>query len=252
MDAITFKNIFYRGRVVFEDELIRHYHTEELLVYYSGNFLQFKRMPRIDEWLRAFEYLREFHVKNGQNHVKFLFPENEEIPVELLHTMKSSGFDIGFVELYVIEPRKFPLAPVTAKINVQKVTEENWQDFAQLNFEVDSKFGEAFAIGKRDMHERNLNDERFLQLIAYYDNVPAGTVDIIIGKNTAEIDGLVVLDSYQKKGIGTQLQQFVMNEFSDKTVILVADGEDTPREMYKKQNYQYRGKKYEALKVFSD
>lgn len=252
MDAITFKNIFYRGRVVFEDELIRHYHTAELLVYYDGNFLQFKRMPRIDEWLRAFEYLREFHVKNGQSHVKFLFPENESIPEELLHTMKSSGFDIGFVELYAIVPSDFPVVPVNPRINIQKVTEENWHDFAQLNFEVDSKFGESFAKGKKAMHERNLMDERFLQLIAYYDNKPAGTVDVIIGKNTAEIDGLVVLDSYQKKGIGTKLQQFVMNELSDKTVILVADGEDTPKEMYKKQNYQYLGKKYEAVKVFSD
>lgn len=252
MDAITFKNIFYRGRVVFEDELIKHYHTEELLVYYSGNFLQFKRMPRIDEWLRAFEYLREFHVKNGQNHVKFLFPENEDLPEELLHTMQSSGFDIGFLELYAIDPSEYPVAPVNSIINVQKVTEENWHDFAQLNFDIDSKFGEAFAFGKRDMHKRNFMDERFLQLIAYYDNKPAGIVDIIIGKNTAEIDGLVVLDSYQKKGIGRQLQQFVMNEFRDKTVILVADGEDTPREMYMKQNYRYLGKKYEAIKVFAE
>lgn len=41
-----------------------------------------------------------------------------------------------------------------------------------------------------------------------------------------------------------------MNQFFDKTVILVADGEDTPREMYRKQHYQYLGFKYVVMKIF--
>lgn len=43
-----------------------------------------------------------------------------------------------------------------------------------------------------------------------------------------------------------------MESFPEKTVILVADGEDTPREMYKKQNYQYHGFRYETQKVYQD
>jgi len=43
---------------------------------------------------------------------------------------------------------------------------------------------------------------------------------------------------------GLEFQKFVMEQFSDKTIILVADGEDTPREIYRRQNYQYYRFKY--------
>ncbi|WP_264196134.1 hypothetical protein [Metabacillus niabensis] len=43
-----------------------------------------------------------------------------------------------------------------------------------------------------------------------------------------------------------------MESFPEKIVILVADGEDAPREMYKKQNYNYHGFIYETQKVYQD
>lgn len=43
-----------------------------------------------------------------------------------------------------------------------------------------------------------------------------------------------------------------MDSFPKRVVVLVADGEDTPKEMYKKQNYQYYGLKYEAQKIYHD
>ncbi len=38
----------------------------------------------------------------------------------------------------------------------------------------------------------------------------------------------------------------------NKTIILVADGEDTPREMYVGQNYQYYGFKYQFQNVYEN
>ena len=88
--------------------------------------------------------------------------------------------------------------------------------------------------------------------MAFYKGSPAGYVDVIISNETVEIDNLTVDESFQKKGIGSRLQKFVMESFPEKIVILVADGEDTPREMYKKQNYQYHGFKYETQKIYQD
>ncbi|MGA5689718.1 GNAT family N-acetyltransferase [Cytobacillus pseudoceanisediminis] len=73
---------------------------------------------------------------------------------------------------------------------------------------------------------------------------------MIIKEYTAEIDGLMVHEDFQKKGIGRRLQKSVMDQFKDKTIILVADGEDTPKEMYRRQNYQYLGKQYNLLKIY--
>ncbi|MGG0718560.1 GNAT family N-acetyltransferase [Robertmurraya massiliosenegalensis] len=245
-----FEDIFYRGKIVFENELMKHYHTAEMLLLYDGNFLQFKRMPTLHECEQSVDYLREFHQKNGQEHVKLLFPQDERIPEEIEHYLMSSGFGIGYMEMYRILPSQFVKVDKKPSVVVQKVTEANWAQFLKLSFEIDAEISEEFAEHKRVIHEQNWNDPKFLQLLAYFEGKPVGTVDVILKKETAEIDGLVVLPSYRNKGIGSQIQQFVMEECADKQVILVADGEDTPKEMYKKQNYQYEGFKYEALMLF--
>lgn len=37
-----------------------------------------------------------------------------------------------------------------------------------------------------------------------------------------------------------------MKKFADKQIFLMADGDDTPREMYQKQNYMLQGLQYQA------
>lgn len=251
MSLITFKHIYYRGQIVHENDLYLHKHTVEMLLLYDGNFLQFKRMPSLEELQGAETYLRDYHAKKGQDHVKLLFPENETIPTNIVEYLKESGYDIGCMELYAIQPNQFPSISSVSDIVVKKVTEETLNELYELRYEMDSEISERFASQKRYLHEQNFSNDQFLQIIAYYDNKAVGTVDVIIGEHTAEIDGLIVLESHQKKGIGSQIQKFVMEEFKDKTVILIADGEDTPKVMYKKQNYEYQGLKYEALKIFN-
>lgn len=112
------------------------------------------------------------------------------------------------------------------------------------------QFGKEFANQKVWMYKYNFADENIMQVIAFYKGAPAGSVEIIISDGSIEIDNLSVLESFQRKGIGSRLQRFAMDQFPGKTVILVADGEDTPREMYQKQNYQYQGFKYEVQKVY--
>jgi len=45
------------------------------------------------------------------------------------------------------------------------------------------------------------------------------------------------------------LQQFVWNRAGERPVILVADGNDTAREMYQKQGYKKISERYEFLKA---
>src|SRR5690606_20488073 len=103
---------------------------------------------------------------------------------------------------------------------------------------------------KKAQHLRNYRDKSIQQFIAFYKGKAAGSVDVIIKERTAEIDGLMVHEELQKKGIGSRLQKSVMDQFKDRTIILVADGDDTPKEMYRRQNYLYLGKQYNLLKVY--
>lgn len=252
MKNITFENIYVVGQVVFENNQYKHIHYPEMLLRYDSNFIEFKISPSLSEFKSAEIYLRNYHLKNGQNHVKFYFPPNKKLAEELVAYMKDSGYSIGFLELYAIQPKQFPLVADNPDVEVQVVTDKNLETFLELQYKHDLELGSEFANQKRELAKRNFEDPSIQQLLAFYKGVPAGSVDVIISKETAEIDGLVVDEDFQKKGIGSRLQKFVMEKYTNKTIILVADGEDTPREMYRKQNYEYLGFKYHSHKIFEN
>jgi len=189
-------------------------------------------------------------MKRGQNHVKFSFPANIKPTEELPAYLSDLGYETGFLELYAILSKDFPSVRNNPDIDIQVVTDSTLEIYLDLQYKHDLEFGHEFAKQKADLIKRQFTDEDILQVLAFYKGSPAGYVDVIISNETAEIDNLTVDESFQNKGIGSRLQEFVMGSFPEKVVILVADGEDTPREMYKKQNYQYQGFKYETYKVF--
>jgi GNAT superfamily N-acetyltransferase len=249
MMQITFEDIFIHGHVVFEDNLLKHYHFPEMLSRYDSNFIEYKAFPTLDEFKDAETYLREYHQKKGQKHIKFKFPVNEKVPMELVNYLNQEDYDIGFLELYAIQPNQFPEVNENPDIEVQIVTEKNLKPFLAFQFQQDIVFGSNFANQKVELNKQIFKDPNFMQLLALYKGTPAGAVDVIIAQDTTEIDNLGVDEAFQRKGIGSRIQKFVMDTFHDKTVILVADGQDTPKEMYKRQNYQYLGYQYYTQKV---
>jgi ribosomal protein S18 acetylase RimI-like enzyme len=249
MMQITFEDIFIHGHVVFEDNLLKHYHFPEMLSRYDSNFIEYKAFPTLDELKDAETYLREYHQKKGQKHIKFKFPVNEKVPIELVNYLNQKDYDIGFLELYTIQPNQFPEVNENPDIEVQIVTEKNLKPFLAFQYQQDIVFGSNFANQKVELNKQIFNDPNFMQLLALYKGTPAGAVDVIISQDKAEIDNLGVDEAFQRKGIGSRVQKFVMDTFHDKTVILVADGQDTPKEMYKRQNYQYLGYQYYTQKV---
>ncbi|MEC5425495.1 GNAT family N-acetyltransferase [Virgibacillus sp. C22-A2] len=252
MQNITFENISIPGHVEFENKLYRHYHYPKMLSMYDSNFIEFKVVPSLFEFKEAAIYLREFHLKKGQTHVKFYFPDNEKLNEKLINYLKEADYEYGYNELYAIHPNDFPIVDKHPYVEIKEVTSENLDLFLQLQYEQDLKFGEEFAKEKVGLHKQHFKDPSVLQLMAFYKGAPAGSVDIFIRENTVEIDSLNVLVDHQRKGIGGRLQQYVMERFPSKMVILVADGDDTPREMYRKQNYTYLGFKYEIQKIYQE
>ncbi|SOC25675.1 acetyltransferase (GNAT) family protein [Ureibacillus xyleni] len=245
---VSFEQINIIGDIIYEDENLKHYHYSEMLSRYDSNFIEFKRMPTIEEFQLWETSLREFHRKNNQDHLKFKFPPNEHISDTLTHYLKNEQYHIGFLELYSIQPSQFTV-PKNDLVEVQFVTENQLEQFLTLQYNQDVKLGANFAKEKQQMQLRRFNDDDTHFLIAYFEGIPAGYVELIEKENTVEIDNLLVLEELRHKGIGGHIQKAVMEKFPNKTVILVADGEDTPKDMYQKQGYQYQGFQFEVLKV---
>ncbi|TSI11695.1 GNAT family N-acetyltransferase [Lysinibacillus sp. BW-2-10] len=244
----SFKQINKLAHIIYEDEYIQHYHYPEMLTRYDSNFIEFKQMPTLKDFKRHEEALYKFHRKNNQLHLKFKFPSNEKISGDLIYYLKDKGYDIGFLELYVIEPSRFFVSK-RQNIEVRFVTEAQLDEFLLLQYNQDVKYGENFAHEKQQLQRRQFHEEGIHFVIAYYEGNPAGYVELVEKDQTVEIDNLFVLEAFRHKGIGGQIQKSVMEKFHNKTVILVADGEDTARQMYQKQGYQYQGYQYEVVKV---
>lgn len=248
MGTMSFEKIKRDGNLVNELELYKHYHTPEMLNRYDSNLIEFKRMPSLLEFQEAEQILHTYHTQYKQNHLKFTFPSNEQISDEVTEYLKSNSYSVSFLELYTIEPSQF-CSKRNSAVTVRFVTEEDFEAALELNYKEDIKYGINFAKEKKEHLKRlfRLNDRHFV--IAYDNKIPVGFSHLIEQPDIVEIDNFFVLESMQRKGIGGTIQQFVMDHFPEKTIILVAEGEDTAKDMYRKQNYEYLGFKYEALKV---
>ncbi|WP_438311727.1 GNAT family N-acetyltransferase [Sporosarcina sp. FA9] len=252
MKKITFEDIYTLGNIAAENTHYRHFHYPDMLTRYDSNFIEFKNLPSVKEFKEAENYLSDYHLSRGQKHVKFYFPANIKPTGDLSKYLTDMDYEIGYLELYAIQPEHFPPIKNNSDIDIQVVTEKNLEILIYLRYKNDLEFGAEFAEQKVDLIKRQFEDQDIQQVLAFYRGSPAGCVDVIISDETVEIDDLTVDDSFRNKGIGSRLQKFVMESFPKKVVILVADGEDTARKMYKKQNYQYHGYKYEIQKVYQD
>jgi GNAT superfamily N-acetyltransferase len=249
---ISFKDIDIISHLVEETELYKHYHYPEMLSRYDSNFIEFKRMPSLKEFIEAEEFLRGYHVEYGQNHLKFVFPQDHDFTEDLRNYFNKEAYQVSVNELYAIKPNDFPEVKSNSEVMVKLVDSASFQDYLQLQYNQDVPFGVDFAEAKVGMLKWQFEDENIAQFIAYYQGKPAGAVDVILKEDTAEIDNLFVVDSFQRKGIGSIMQRYIMESYQDKMIILIADGDDTPKEMYQKQKYTYLGYQKEVLKILGE
>lgn len=249
MNNLTYDNIFSGGKIILENELYQHYHDSGMFLMYDRNCITFKRIPVMLELIEAETLMRKHHFKYGQYHLRFTFPANEELPEGLIMYLKDRGYTIGHSELYAIDPAEFPKTKQPVGINIEQVNLGTLDKYLSLQHWQDFAFGVPFAKQKQIDYRERFESEDFIQLLAFDEDIPVGSVDVIVSDGVGEIDNLFVEDAYQRRGIGSALQTYVMNLFSDRTIVLVADGDDTVKDMYKKQHYHYLGFRCEALKA---
>lgn len=246
---LSFENINIFAQLVRQTDLYKHYQLDEVKDRYDSNFIEFTSTPNLSELLAALAYLRQVHHKSGRNFLKVVFPQNQEIPYELRQFLLDHNYGISILEMYAIKPSVFTRTPLQPEVLISFVTEETLEGYLKIHYEDAQQWGEPYAHANRDMLKRDFLLQRKKQVVAVLHDEVIGSVDLIESPELVEIDNLYVLPAHQKQGVGTKIQQFVMKNFADKTIILVADGVDTPREMYTKQGYSYIGKQYSAIKT---
>lgn len=65
MHHITFEHIHVLGHIINENEHYRQYHYPEMLCRYDSNFIAFKKMPTLTQFIEIEQALRNFHKGYG-------------------------------------------------------------------------------------------------------------------------------------------------------------------------------------------
>lgn len=218
--------------------MIKHYYDVEMPSRYNSNFMVFKKMPTLAEFQYYEQQQLNFHDAHHMKHRRFLFPENEEFPAALLTYIEAQHYVVGSLELYAMLPIEFN-GSVNEEVVVTHVDEDLLTAYLDFQYPIDLTYGEVFASEKQYLLKKQFNDPTIQFVVALLHGQIVGTLTLFLTADKVELDSFVVMDSMQRRGIGSTMQHFVMKHHTEQTILLVADGEDTPREMYARQGYHY-------------
>lgn len=251
--TFSFKDIEHSKSIVKETALYTHHRNEKALFMHVENYVIFHRVPTFAEFVETEAYLKSEHQKYGQDFIKFIWPEDCEIPQSIISYLGSNGFSLDVLELYAASPGTFVPTRSDKKpsdVRVEWVNADNRDAYLTLSTQADKEISAEFAVQKQPYTLAKFANPAFRPIVALCSDEAVGSIDLYLKADSIEIDNFYVGIDSRCKGIGTALQQFVMEHADGKTVLLVADAADTAREMYNRQNYTYISFRYELLKIF--
>ncbi|SCS71862.1 GNAT family N-acetyltransferase [Staphylococcus caeli] len=244
---VSMSDIFQEGKIYSDDQRKTIYLTPNEPLVYDTNKWIYKTMPTLETWQVDQSAQLSMHHNQGSSHLAFTFPENVTPSVQWLHEIEAQGFELGLMELYAIEASDVNMHDYHG-VDVAFVTEETLEDYIKVHRIFAEPYGQDYVEQSVQVIRNQFESEQKCRVIAYKEATPVGIMDLIIGAHTAEIDAFGVVHKYQKQGIGSAMQAFVASSVKDKTIILLADGEDSAKDMYVKQGYTFISYRYQILK----
>ncbi|MFO8068460.1 MAG: GNAT family N-acetyltransferase [Alkalibacterium sp.] len=248
---VTFEAVATHSTLIDENDFFSHYYDSEAKSRYDSNFFQLKYSPTKTE----FELIETMHwifsEDNNLTHVKFYWPENQGIHPDTLDYLNQEEYGLEKLELYSIHPAAFNITAKNPDISIQVVTYENLDAFKAINYMEDKIISTAFAEAKQPFYDKLFQDESITFLLAYYQGKAAGSCIMVESTEGLELDDLFTLKEYRLKGVAKALLDYIIKQAASKQkiVFLVADAEDSPKEMYIKSGFSYEGFRIGAQKA---
>lgn len=235
-----FKNTYLFSTVSAQTPYFTQYHQDKMPDVKQVNFMAFHLNPaqEIFQFLESFQ--KDFHHETGQDFLRFHWPEDEGIYPETFNYLSENEYRLGRMELLKISPQDFPTSSSQPDITVTSLKEEHMEDYLSLNYEADLEHGKTYAEQKQIQYQGYLKRPHIQPYLAFQEGRLASSIDLIAVKSHIEINSLYVHPDYRRQGIAQALQARAMEiaEAQESDVILIADAEDTPIDMYKKQGYE--------------
>lgn len=236
----TFKNIENYSVAVEENEFFTQYTNIETPDRYDSNYVSLKFSPNLQEFKLIEKMHLEYQETIQQKHLKFVWPEKTGLQLDLLDYLDQKDYKIGMQNLYWITPEHFNGTEINQELSIQVVTDQNLEDFLKINLEEDHQHGSKFLKHRKKIYPYLFKQAHTSFVLAYLNNEPVGSLILVSSKDFLEVDN--VLTDYEFRGnkVATTMLNDVINKRANKeqAIILVADAEDTPKEMYENLGFQ--------------
>lgn len=137
---------------------------------------------------------------------------------------------------------------------VKKIEEKDREWFINYLFIDAKEYGEEYAKQNAKKHAEVSLDLKKNDWYFVFDNKkPVGFICSFKYKDAAKLEDFVIQDEYQKKGYGSCLFFYVIEELKRQgihDIYLTADLEDTPKVMYERMGFTEVGRRYQVREVF--
>ena len=250
MQDFTFDNMFTLADTYDETELYYFIGNRKVPSMYSNNKIVLDFVPTAEELDILEDNFLDYAYDLNLAYYSFVLPMNQPLAPDLFASIGEVGYEISLTKLMVLDPADFK-ATTKAKdiygdrLVLKEVDPSIEQDYFNFNQVFDKAIDDSsqFAAQKLNYYPWFLAENNTTALAVYIDDKLVAITDIIRLAHAYEIDNFQVLDDYQRQGIGSLIQQWVCDKAlaEGKMVILSADADDTPYDMYVKQGYQDQG-----------
>ncbi|MCC5894643.1 MAG: GNAT family N-acetyltransferase [Alkalibacterium sp.] len=246
---MNFNTLYTYSAPLDQNDFFIQYYNPNALFRYDSNFFELLYSPSVEEFKLIEDMHWQFSLDYSLTHVKFIWPQDQGILLRTLDYLSQEAYGLEKLELYSITPQAFKGTP-NKDVVIETVDSSTLQTFKAINYVEDLESSKSFAEKKQSFYDLIFDDSAVTLRLAYLNSIPVGCCITIEQSQTIEIDDLFTLPDYRGARIAGTLQSAVMSAAfnSDKKVILAADAEDSPKEMYIKQGYCYEGFRIGAIK----
>lgn len=246
----AFNELFSYSQLIDSNEFFEQFYNPDAPFRYDSNFFQLLYSPSVEEFKLIETMHLAFSKEHDLGHVKFYWPQDTGVLSDTLAYLDEKAYGLEKLELYSIVPEEFK-GQTSDKWVVVDVQQDTLPAFKRINYKQDLEVSYSFAEDKQPFYDTLQANENVTLKLVYKGNEAVGSCLTIAKDQTIELDELFILPEFRRQGAATALQTAIMKTAheNNKIVILAADAEDSPRNMYQKQGYSYQGFRIGAVKT---
>lgn len=249
---IGFSKVETYSELVEDNEFFQQYTNYEIPNQYDANFVLLKYVPSLEEFKLIEKMNIAYQNSINQSHLKYYWPDNTGLPLEVLDYFADENYQIGMENLYWVTKNEYKNKDTNHSVKIEVVDKSNLKDFLAINYEVDLTYSHTIAEQKQAVYQYQFGLDNVQFVLAAVDGEYVGSVILVSSENFLEIDNLLTKLSYRKQGVASAIIDYTLKQSTknEQRVILIADAEDTPKLMYEKMGFQLAGFRISAVKEF--